>query len=186
VIIIVIGIVGVGLTTHYIDASAKTSFLNLQRSHIIAIEVAIFSIIAIELFGKAIVQRTRDAHMEQIGLSMRAVLRQVAYPILLISLVALLSSKAALAISVSSFTGLVVAFASQNLIGNLIAGMFIAISRPFHIGDEITVSGSTGKVAEIGTMFSVIDTGDDWMRTPNILLLTTVIAQKKKKGKVLK
>ncbi len=98
--IIVIGIIGVGLTTHYLDAAAKTSFLNLQRSHIIAIKVAAFSVIAIELFGKAIVKRTRDAHMVQIGMSVRAIFRVVAYLILCISLVALLSSNAALAISV--------------------------------------------------------------------------------------
>ena len=179
VIIIVIGIIGVGFTTHYLDAAAKTSFLNLQRSHIIAIEVAAFSVIAIELFGKAIVKRTRDAHMVQIGMGMRAVLRVVAYLILCISLVALLSSNAALAISVGSFTGLVVAFSAQNLIGNVIAGMFIAIGRPFHIGDEITVMGSIGRVEEIGTMFTVIDAGDKWIRVPNMLLLTTLIQQKK-------
>ncbi len=57
--------------------------------------------------------------------------------------------------------------------------MFIAIGRPFHIGDEITVMGSTGRVEEIGTMFTVIDAGDKWIRLPNMLLLTTLIQQKK-------
>jgi small-conductance mechanosensitive channel len=181
VVVVVIGIIGVGLTTHFLDADAKHSALNLQRSHIIAIEVAAFSIIAIELFGKALVQRTQGAYMAHIGMSVRAVFRVVAYLILCISLVSLLSTSATLAIGVGSFTGLVIAFATQNLIGNVIAGMFIAISRPFYIGDEITVMGSTGRVEEIGTMFTVIDAEDKWIRVPNMVLLTTLIQQKKDK-----
>jgi len=181
VIVIVIGVVGVGLTTHYLDADVKHTFLMIQRSHIIAIEVAAFSIIAIELFGKAIVQRTRDAFAVHVGISVRAIFRVVTYLILCISIVALLSSSATLAIGVGSFTGLVIAFATQNLIGNVIAGMFIAIGRPFHIGDEITVMGSTGRVKEIGTIFTVIDASDSWLRVPNLLLLTTLIKQKKDK-----
>ena len=179
IVMVVIGVVTVALTTHFLSADTKHTALDLQRSHILAMEVAAFSIIAIELFGKALVQRTRDAYMMQIGMSLRAVFRTVAYLILAISLVAILSTNSTLAISVGSFTGLVLAFASQNLIGNVIAGMFIAISRPFRMGDEVTVMGNTGIVREIGTMFTVLDSGNHWTRVPNMLLLTTLLQQKK-------
>ncbi len=173
------GVVAVALTTHFLSAGTKHTALDLQRSHIIGIEVAAFSIIAVELFGKALVRRTQDASMMQIGMSLRAVFRTIAYLILSISLVAILSTNATLAISVGSFTGLVLAFASQNLIGNVIAGMLIAVSRPFRIGDEVTVMGNTGIVREVGTMFTVLDSGVHWTRVPNMLLLTTLIQQKK-------
>lgn len=179
IVMVVIGVVTVALKTHFLSADTRHTALDLQRSHILAMEVAAFSIIAIELFGKALVQRTRDAYMMQIGMSLRAVFRTVAYLILAISLVAILSTNSTLAISVGSFTGLVLAFASQNLIGNVIAGMFIAISRPFRMGDEVTVMGNTGIVREIGTMFTVLDSGDHWTRVPNMLLLTTLLQQKK-------
>jgi len=179
IVMVVIGVVTVALKTHFLSADTRHTALDLQRSHILAMEVAAFSIIAIELFGKALVQRTRDAYMMQIGMSLRAVFRTVAYLILTISLVAILSTNSTLAISVGSFTGLVLAFASQNLIGNVIAGMFIAISRPFRMGDEVTVMGNTGIVREIGTMFTVLDSGDHWTRVPNMLLLTTLLQQKK-------
>src|SRR3954469_16688057 len=44
----------------------------------------------------------------------------------------------------SAVIGLVIGFASQRTIGNVVAGVLIAISQPLRIGDEVTVEGTAG------------------------------------------
>lgn len=46
-----------------------------------------------------------------------------------------------LAASPTTTSGLVIGFASSNLIGNVIAGLHLAIAWPFKIGDRIKVFG---------------------------------------------
>jgi small-conductance mechanosensitive channel len=65
------------------------------------------------------------------------------------------------------------------VIGNLIAGMYLTLARPFKIEDNITVlgpTGQTGRVADIGLLYSGLrmDTGDSVL-VPNTLLITTSI-----------
>lgn len=48
--------------------------------------------------------------------------------------------------------GLAIGFASSNLIGNIIAGLYLAIARPFKIGDRIKVFGETGTVIDISLL----------------------------------
>jgi small-conductance mechanosensitive channel len=69
------------------------------------------------------------------------------------------------AIGVSgSLMSLTVAFASQQLIGNILAGLYIIITHPFYVGDYIHVGGSgniEGIVREITLNFTRIQTKDD-------------------------
>lgn len=46
--------------------------------------------------------------------------------------------------------GLAVGLAAQDSLSNLVAGITILWDRPFRIGDNVTVSGTFGKVQEIG------------------------------------
>jgi small conductance mechanosensitive channel len=76
----------------------------------------------------------------------------------------------------------VIGFASQNLIGNMIAGMYLAITRPFKIGDKITIFGNTGTVTDIGLLYCVLLMKDgDIIRAPSSLLLTTSIILREEK-----
>jgi len=76
-------------------------------------------------------------------------------------LLSLLSSifgiNAASALTIGSFSGLVIGFAFQASLANVIAGILIIITRPFKPGDEITVLGKTGIVKEIKIMHTVIE-----------------------------
>jgi len=83
-----------------------------------------------------------------------------------------------LAVSVGSFTGVLVGFAVQSTINNAFAGMVVAIAHPFSIGDEITVLGVTGRVTEMGTLFTVIHAGSHIITVPNNQLLSQAIQRK--------
>ena len=60
----------------------------------------------------------------------------------------------------SAVIGLVIGFATQRTIGNLVAGVLIAISQPLRLGDDVEVQGVRGVVEEIGLTYT-------WLRTPS-------------------
>lgn len=91
-------------------------------------------------------------------------------------IVSFLSQNAIVAASIGTISGIVVGFASQNLIGNMIAGIYLALTRPFKIGDMITVFGNSGKVYDIGLLnCDLLMKNGDIVRAPSSSLLTTPI-----------
>jgi small-conductance mechanosensitive channel len=60
----------------------------------------------------------------------------------------------------SAVIGLVIGFASQRTIGNVVAGILVAITQPLRLGDRVTVEGVEGIVEEIGLTYT-------WIRTPD-------------------
>jgi small conductance mechanosensitive channel len=68
----------------------------------------------------------------------------------------------------SAVLGLVIGFASQRTIGNVVAGVLIAITQPLRLGDRVTVQGTEGIVEEIGLTYTWIRTRDnDRLVVPN-------------------
>jgi len=49
---------------------------------------------------------------------------------------------------------------TQSVLNHAVAGIFIAISRPFKHGDEVTIAGKTGTVKEITVMHTTIISTD--------------------------
>jgi small conductance mechanosensitive channel len=68
----------------------------------------------------------------------------------------------------SAVIGLVIGFASQRTIGNVVAGILIAITQPLRLGDRVTVEDTEGVVEEIGLTYTWIRTHDnDRLVVPN-------------------
>jgi small conductance mechanosensitive channel len=68
----------------------------------------------------------------------------------------------------SAVIGLVIGFASQRTIGNVVAGILIAVTQPLRLGDRVTVEGTEGIVEEIGLTYTWIRTRDnDRLVVPN-------------------
>jgi len=91
---------------------------------------------------RAIIQACKIRGNEPVGHNIRVILRGVVYIILAIGVVSSLSSNPGLAIGIGTVTGVVIAFATQNLVGNVVAGVMLAIVRPVRIGDQVTVLAS--------------------------------------------
>lgn len=58
-------------------------------------------------------------------------------------------------------TGFVLGFAFQESLGSLAAGLMIAVSRPFKVGDYVAVAGFEGSISELNMMAVVLATGDN-------------------------
>jgi small-conductance mechanosensitive channel len=76
----------------------------------------------------------------------------------------------------SAVLGLVIGFASQRTIGNVVAGILIAFAQPLRLGDEVEVDGVKGVVEEIGLTYTWIRTRDnDRLVVPNEKLASDTI-----------
>lgn len=72
--------------------------------------------------------------------------------------------------------GLVVGFAAQHSIGNLVAGVQIAVAQPFRIGDRITYEEQVGRITDITLSYTYVDPGDGThFVIPNQLLVEGVV-----------
>src|SRR5690349_15361145 len=59
-----------------------------------------------------------------------------------------------------SVVGAAVALATQGVLGNMVAGLTIIFSKPFRVGDFITIVGVTGEVLEIRLASTVLGHAD--------------------------
>lgn len=93
-----------------------------------------------------------------------------------------LSQNAVVEESIGTLSGLIIGFASQNLLGNMIAGMYLSLTRPFKIDDFITVFGNSGKVRDLGLLnCELLMSNNDIMRasSPSLLTSPVIIMSKK-------
>jgi len=70
----------------------------------------------------------------------------------------------------------IVGLAAQHTLGNLVAGVQLAISQPFRIGDRISFDEKDGRVTDITLAYTYVDPGDgSHVVIPNQLLVEGVV-----------
>lgn len=106
----------------------------------------------------------------------RILIRIVGAIIVISIIISYLSEDPIIAASIGTITGIVIGFASQNVIGNLISGLYLAITRPFRIGDKATVFGNTGIIFDIGLLYTRLRNDDGHViLAPNMSMVSTTI-----------
>ena len=87
--------------------------------------------------------------------------------------------------TVAAAATLAIGFAMQDVIQNLVAGIFIFTDRPFRIDDWIEWDGNSGVVEDISLRVSRVRTFDNELLTvPNSQLTSTVIKNPVAKGQL--
>lgn len=61
----------------------------------------------------------------------------------------------------AGFAGIVIGFAAQSTLSNLISGISLAVFRPFRIGDVLSIRGEYGTVEDISLRHTVIRTWEN-------------------------
>jgi small-conductance mechanosensitive channel len=70
----------------------------------------------------------------------------------------------------------IVGFAAQHTIGNMIAGVQLAVSQPIKIGDRIGFEQVEGRVVDITLSYTYVDPGDGTsVVIPNQLLVEGIV-----------
>ena len=74
-----------------------------------------------------------------------------------------------------SIIGIIVGIAAQSTISNVIAGLAIIVSKPFGVGDYVTVRGESGFVEDITFRHTIIRLRDAHLIIPNSAITSDVI-----------
>lgn len=143
-------------------------------------EILIIGYFFVEIVSN-LVFRLTSAYFGDATHSIKIFIRIASAIVIAAIIISYLSKDPLVAASITTITGLVIGFASQSLIGNLIAGLYLASTRPFKVGDNITVFGNTGLIYEIGLLYSRLlsDTGDIIIASNNSLVSATIKINKK-------
>jgi small-conductance mechanosensitive channel len=154
--------------------AANQSFWHEHGSEVSAAITLALTIIVAFLVDRLVIGRgTRVAErMTEGGVSrsahtrLRVVRRLVFVAILVIGIALALSQfgqikRLATGILASSAVlGLVIGFAARQSLGNMVAGVMLAVTQPIRIGDRVTFEETTGRVDDITLTYTYIDPGD--------------------------
>ena len=156
------------------------TFVTSQEKYIIAMEVAILAIFMVEMLGRLVELLLPAPHILDQGARLRLLVRIIGYVIALMCVVSILASNATLGISVGAIAGVVIAFATQNILGNVIAAVVILNTRMVHIGEEITIGQTKGIVSDINLTHTILSIDDSVFYVPNSLLVSSIVQRKKR------
>jgi small-conductance mechanosensitive channel len=70
----------------------------------------------------------------------------------------------------------IIGFAAQHTIGNMVAGVQLAVSQPIKIGDRVAFEDVTGRVVDITLSYTYVDPGDgSAVVIPNQMLVDGIL-----------
>jgi small-conductance mechanosensitive channel len=167
----IILILVVGILTIFLEGLIPETYLRYVK----IVEVGIIGYFFIQVVSEAIYRVTRD-YFQANASAIKAFVRITTAIIFAAVILSYLSNDPFLAASITTVGGLVLAFASQTVMGNMIAGLYLSLTRPFKIGDKITVFGNTGTIFEIGLLYTrLISEHGDTILAPSSALVNSAI-----------
>jgi small-conductance mechanosensitive channel len=130
--------------------------------------VLIFSFLLAKIISKYLRRGLKEKVREE---DLDVIVKVVYYSIIsiaIISVLPILGIRLSGLLVAGSIAGIVIGFASQNIIGNLVSGVFLMIERPIKIGNQINIEGISGFVEDINVLSTIIRTYDGlYVRMPN-------------------
>lgn len=106
----------------------------------------------------------------------KVISRVVIFAIAAIIILQFLGIGAEWLISVSALGGAAIGFASTQTLGNLLAGLYLMMSRPFLVNDYVRIGDSEGEVKEITTNYTKLYTPTfNLIEIPNRKVLDSII-----------
>ncbi len=149
----------------------KIPYVNISIIQIILFIVFLaVGIIAIRIIAKILERTLRKVKVPDlvIGLTVSLV-KAIGYIIVLLSVLPTLGiSTGAAGLGLSAILAFIVGFGLQDTWANMAAGIWLAVIRPFDVGDYIEVAGHKGIVQGIGVLSTILKTFDNAVITiPN-------------------
>ncbi len=152
------------------------------------INIAIFFFLGMKIVKEVskhvykIFKKTSDENTAKL---MKSLTEIIGIVILLSIIASFLNISAAASLTLGSFAGMVIGFASQTVLKNAVGGIIIAIIRPVNIGERIGLYDPMkkekvfGVVREIKLMYIVLESEEGEILIPSAHLLEGAIWKKK-------
>jgi len=174
-----VGLVALLLFTAEIAEDGPVGFLASYKDHLSVGFVLLLGLPAVQT-GARWVFAVAQRHMSlEVAGALRVIARLVGYGLAFSLLVSILTDNAAAALTMGSFAGLIAGFASQTVMGNTVAGLFLAIGRPIGLGDNVTIGGNSGTIADITLMHIVLEADDRRILIPSSQVVSAVLVEHK-------
>jgi small-conductance mechanosensitive channel len=142
--------------------------------------VILIALVAAKLVDRAI---TRRLHLPPEAMTRYRVLRRSVMAVIVVlgilSALLVIPEVRAVAggvLASSAVVGLVLGMAARSTLANFVAGMLIAFTQPFRLGDEIEIDNASGTVEEIALTYTTIrEPGGTRFYVPNEKLASDTI-----------
>lgn len=172
------------------DPNLAETFLTRYDHQVSAAVTLVFTIglviVVNRLLGRIVarpgVRDVLDLHDPRVDTRLRIVRRLVVATIAVIGVAVALSQFTALdrlaasLLASGAIVAAVVGFAAQRSLGNVVAGILLAVAQPVRIGDLVTVEGETGTIEDMGLTYTVLRTGADArLMIPNERLASSIV-----------
>lgn len=105
---------------------------------------------------RALKGRLEDDRLKILASLGRSTLRYVAFIIMFMTILQQLGINIAALLAGAGILGLAISFGSQNLVRDVIAGIFIILEKQFTVGDQVQISGIKGKIQKMSLRLTVI------------------------------
>lgn len=155
-------------------------FVVTQRRYILSVEAVLMGLFLTEMLARVVSHNLRAPERKQLNTSFRLTIRIVGYSVVLVSVVSIISSNPTLGISAGAIAGVIIAFSTQNILLNVFAAIFIMNTRMVRIGEEISVAGVKGIVADIRLSHTIIYVDDDIVYIPNSVMMSNAVRRGKR------
>jgi len=119
----------------------------------------LFGYLIVYYFSEMIYWSLRVKYDHSTSAAVRSLFRLLGIGAMLATMAGALSNPTA-GVALGGFIGMIIGYASQQTLGQIMAGIFLLLSRPFIIGDKIEIGGITGYVEDVTALFVVISTDD--------------------------
>jgi small-conductance mechanosensitive channel len=145
-----------------------------------AAEVAVMGYIILQTVSTTSYSLLLPGSSPETAKAIRSLIRITGTIIIVAAVISFLAKNAIVAASISTISALIIGFASQNILANMISGLYLSIMRPFKIGDKITVSGNSGIIYDIELIYTrlVTENGDIVLVPSAAMVSSTVILQR--------
>ncbi|MCS7113012.1 MAG: mechanosensitive ion channel [Nitrososphaerota archaeon] len=135
-----------------VDISAYKIYIDISLS-------LLFGYLIVHSFSSVVYWSLRTRYTHPVAASVRSIIRILGVGVMVSVISGALTNPTA-GVALGGFIGMVVGFASQNILSQVLAGLFVLISRPIAIGELVELGGAKGVVEDISTLFTWIRTDD--------------------------
>lgn len=124
----------------------------------------VLSLVIIYFFYKAFILaldktlrgKLSDERLKMLFSVFRSALRYVAFFIMFITVLQQFGVNVTALLASAGILGLAISFGSQNLVRDVIAGIFIILENQYMVGDQVQIAGIKGKIENMSLRLTVI------------------------------
>ena len=156
--------------------------LRISLSALLPVLLKALAVLAVCLLCVKMLLKLLDAVLgkSKLDKSLHAIIRSTAKILLLFLTIMIVAPTVGIETSsllaVLSIAGVAVSLSIQNILSNFFSGVTLLMSKPFKVGDFVTIGGQTGTIVETGITHTKIDTVDNQViLVPNSAVTSNVI-----------